>query len=98
VSEDLSRKLGLPGHPELAMGAIAAAGVRVLNDDVVSWYRIPRALTEHVAREEQAELERRVSARIAKAGHQSALTREERPPDENPARNRRLTSRAGRCR
>jgi hypothetical protein len=33
------RKLGLPGHPELAMGAIASGGVRVLNDDVVSWYR-----------------------------------------------------------
>src|SRR5439155_25604475 len=31
----LVRKLGLPGHEELAMGAIATGGVRVLNDDVV---------------------------------------------------------------
>jgi predicted phosphoribosyltransferase len=54
----LVRKLGLPGHPELAMGAIASGGVRVLNDDVLSWYRIPEAAVEHVAREEQAELER----------------------------------------
>jgi len=53
------RKLGLPGYPELAMGAIASGGVRVLNDDVVTWYRIPDHVIEKVAREEQAELERR---------------------------------------
>lgn len=53
------RKLGLPGHPELAMGAIASGGVRVLNDDVVSWYRIPTAAIDEVVRTEQAELERR---------------------------------------
>jgi putative phosphoribosyl transferase len=53
------RKLGLPGHPELAMGAIASGGVRVLNEDVVSWYRIPEAVIERVAREEQVELARR---------------------------------------
>jgi putative phosphoribosyl transferase len=58
----LVRKLGLPGHRELAMGAIASGGVRVLNDDVVSWYRIPEAVIEDVAREEQAELERRERA------------------------------------
>ena len=58
----LVRKLGLPGHPELAMGAIASGGVRVLNDDVVSWYRIPDAAIERVAREEQVELERRERA------------------------------------
>ena len=55
----LVRKLGLPGHPELAMGAIASGGVRVLNDDVVRWYGIPARTIEAVAREEQAELERR---------------------------------------
>ena len=55
----LVRKLGLPGHPELAMGAIASGGVRVLNDDVVRWYGIPARAIEAVAREEQAELERR---------------------------------------
>jgi putative phosphoribosyl transferase len=56
------RKLGLPGHPELAMGAIASGGVRVLNEDVVSWYKIPAAAIDEVARTEQAELERRERA------------------------------------
>ncbi|OFW03516.1 MAG: phosphoribosyl transferase [Acidobacteria bacterium RIFCSPLOWO2_02_FULL_67_36] len=55
----LVRKLGLPGHPELAMGAIASGGVRVLNEDVMNWYVVPEAAIEAVAREEQAELERR---------------------------------------
>jgi predicted phosphoribosyltransferase len=55
----LVRKLGLPGHRELAMGAIASGGVRVLNNDVVGWYRIPKAIIDEAAREEQAELERR---------------------------------------
>ena len=55
----LVRKLGVPGHRELAMGAIASGGVRVLNDEVVQWYGIPEAVIDEVAREEQAELERR---------------------------------------
>jgi predicted phosphoribosyltransferase len=55
----LVRKLGLPGHRELAMGAIASGDVRVLNSDVVSWYGVPDAVIDRVAREEQAELERR---------------------------------------
>src|SRR5437667_9272739 len=55
----LVRKLGVPGHRELAMGAIASGGVRVLNEDVVSWYRIPESVIADVAREEQIELERR---------------------------------------
>jgi predicted phosphoribosyltransferase len=58
----LVRKLGVPGHGELAMGAIASADVRVLNDDVVRWYRIPETVIDEVAREEQAELERRERA------------------------------------
>jgi putative phosphoribosyl transferase len=58
----LVRKLGLPGHPELAMGAIASDGVRVLNDDVVSRYGISDTTIEDVARDEQAELERRERA------------------------------------
>lgn len=57
----LVRKLGLPGHPELAMGAIATGGVRVLNEDVVRWYAIPRSVIDQVAAAEQAELERRES-------------------------------------
>jgi len=58
----LVRKLGTPGHRELAMGAIASGGVRVLNDDVVRWYGIPDAAIETVAREEAAELVRRERA------------------------------------
>jgi putative phosphoribosyl transferase len=53
------RKLGVPGHRELAMGAIASGGVRVLNDDVVRMLRIPQEAIEHVAAEEQEELARR---------------------------------------
>jgi predicted phosphoribosyltransferase len=58
----LVRKLGVPQQRELAMGAIASGGVRVLNDDVVSWYGIPEERIEAIAREEQAELERRERA------------------------------------
>jgi predicted phosphoribosyltransferase len=55
----LVRKLGVPGHRELAMGAIASGGVRVLNEDVVNFYRVPADVIDDVAREEQAELGRR---------------------------------------
>jgi predicted phosphoribosyltransferase len=55
----LVRKLGTPGHEELAMGAIASGGIRVLNDDVVQWYRIPEAVIDAVAAREERELERR---------------------------------------
>jgi putative phosphoribosyl transferase len=53
------RKLGMPGHPEYAMGAIASGGIRVISDDVIRWYGISPAAIEAVAREELAELERR---------------------------------------
>lgn len=66
----LVRKLGLPGHRELAMGAIASGGVRVLNTDVLSWYKVPEAAIEAVAREEQGELERR--EREYRVGHPAA--------------------------
>ncbi|OFW01606.1 MAG: phosphoribosyl transferase [Acidobacteria bacterium RIFCSPLOWO2_02_FULL_68_18] len=58
----LVRKLGTPGHQELAMGAIASGGVRVLNDDVVRWYGITPDRIDAVAREEERELERRETA------------------------------------
>jgi putative phosphoribosyl transferase len=58
----LVRKLGTPGHRELAMGAIASGGVRVLNEDVVHWYGISEPAIELIAREEQEELERRERA------------------------------------
>ena len=55
----LVRKLGTPGHRELAMGAIASGGVRVLNEDVVRWYGITPIAIDTVAREEERELQRR---------------------------------------
>src|SRR5256714_4121842 len=55
----LVRKLGVPGHEELAMGAIASGGVRVLNSDVVDHLHIPDSIIDAVARQEQDELERR---------------------------------------
>ena len=53
------RKLGLPGHPELAMGAIASGGVQSLNTDVLYSLRVPRRIFEQVAAREREELERR---------------------------------------
>ena len=53
------RKLGVPGHEELAMGAIAGGGVRLLNDQVVDALGIPEHVIDHVARREAQELERR---------------------------------------
>ena len=53
------RKLGVPGHPELAMGAIASGGVQVLNEEVLAWYRPSADTLEAVARVEMRELERR---------------------------------------
>ena len=53
------RKLGVPGHRELAMGAIASGGVRVLNSGVVSSLGIPEADIDAIARDETLELERR---------------------------------------
>lgn len=55
----LVRKLGTPGHEELAMGAIATGGVRVLHDDVVRGLGIPEEVIDNVVAEEQHELERR---------------------------------------
>ncbi|BBA35364.1 phosphoribosyltransferase [Methylocaldum marinum] len=53
------RKLGTPGNPELAMGAIASGGASVLNPDVVSIYRISDETIERVAANERQELARR---------------------------------------
>jgi putative phosphoribosyl transferase len=55
----LVRKLGLPGHEELAMGAVATGGVRVLNDQVVGALRIPTSVVDAVAGWELQELRRR---------------------------------------
>ena len=53
------RKLGVPGHEELAMGAIATGGVRILNEELVRALGIPDHLIEAVAATEQEELARR---------------------------------------
>jgi putative phosphoribosyl transferase len=53
------RKLGLPGHSELAMGAIASGGVRVFNGDVVNALQIPDEVIDVVTADELAELRRR---------------------------------------
>ncbi len=50
------RKLGVPGHEELAMGAIASGGIRVLNDDVVGALRIPDRVIDTVTSRELREL------------------------------------------
>ena len=65
------RKLGLPGHPELAMGAIATGGVRVFNGDVINSFRIPDEVINAVTAEEYEELLRR-----------ERVYRDELPPPE----------------
>jgi putative phosphoribosyl transferase len=65
----LVRKLGVPGHEEFAMGAIATGGVRVLNDQTVRALRISDHVIEAVAAKEQQELDRR-----------ARLYRGDRPP------------------
>ncbi|KRV69858.1 phosphoribosyltransferase [Pseudomonas citronellolis] len=56
------RKLGVPWYPELAMGAIASGGVRVLNDDVLRMHGVDAHALETVERRESAELHRRERA------------------------------------
>jgi len=63
------RKLGVPGHEELAMGAIASGGVRVLNRQVIDDLGLPEAAIEAVTAAELAELQRR-----------ERLYRAQRPP------------------
>jgi len=55
----LVRKLGVPGQEELAMGAIASNGVRVVNDEVVNALKIPPRVIDSVAAKEARELSRR---------------------------------------
>jgi putative phosphoribosyl transferase len=71
----LVRKLGVPGQEELAMGAIATGGVRVLNEDVVGYLDIPGDVIDAVAADEERELERR-----------ERLYRGNRPPPDVRAR------------
>jgi predicted phosphoribosyltransferase len=65
------RKLGVPGHEEFAMGAVATGGLRVINDQVVRTLGIPDYVIDAVATWEQQELERR-----------ERLYRGDRPPPD----------------
>lgn len=67
----LVRKLGVPGHEEWAMGAIASGGVRVLNAHVVDTLRIPASAVDAAVAREEAEMRRR-----------DAAYRADRPPPE----------------
>lgn len=53
------RKLGVPGHEELAMGAIASGGIRVMNDDVLRYVPVSKKAIEAVSARELVELARR---------------------------------------
>jgi putative phosphoribosyl transferase len=53
------RKLGVPDHEELAMGAIASGDVRVLNYDTIDWMQIPSPVIDRVTEMEKSELQRR---------------------------------------
>lgn len=64
----LVRKLGVPDHDELAMGAIASGGLVVINDDVVRGFGIPPQVIQRVAAEEGRELLRR--ERVYREGRQ----------------------------
>jgi len=55
----LVRKLGLPGREELAIGAIASGGIRVLNNDIIRALNVPEEVINIVARNESQELQRR---------------------------------------
>jgi len=65
----LVRKLGVPGEEELALGAIASGGVRVLNRDLIDYLHVSEQLLDQVTAREQRELERR-----------ERIYRERRPP------------------
>jgi putative phosphoribosyl transferase len=63
------RKLGFPGQPELAMGAIASGGVTVLNDALIKRCNVSRKVVDNTIAAEKAELQRRES--MYKPGHQA---------------------------
>jgi predicted phosphoribosyltransferase len=68
------RKLGVPGHEELAMGAISTGGARTLNQDVIEYLRIPDEVIDEVAEREEQELERR--ERLYRDGRQARSPRD----------------------
>ena len=71
----LVRKLGVPGHEELAMGAIATGGVRILNQEVIATLGLTTDMIESVTRHEEQELARREETY---RGHRAAVTLRDR--------------------
>src|SRR5438270_631555 len=65
----LVRKLGLPGHEEFGIGAIASGGIRVVDESVLSAYGVTPETLDRITEREQRELERR-----------EKLYRDDRPP------------------
>jgi putative phosphoribosyl transferase len=72
------RKLGVPGHRELAMGAIASGNILVLDTDTIACYGIPTAAVEAVAQEERAELFRRLEFVTASSCSSTMVSRPDR--------------------
>lgn len=56
----ITRKLGTPSNPELAMGALAETGYRHMNEDVIRGYRVSKAELEEEIRRQQTEIDRRI--------------------------------------
>jgi len=70
----LARKLGMPGDEELAIGAVATGGVRVLNQDLIDYLRVPKELVDQITAREQRELERR--ERLYREGRHAVSVRD----------------------
>ena len=64
------RKLGVPGHEELGMGALAGRGLIVLNNEILDSLRIPKSVVDSVVAKEQRELDRR--EQLYRDGRQAA--------------------------
>ena len=72
----LVRKLGTPGHRELAMGAIASGGITVLNEDVVRWYSIPESVIDECRPRRTRGARTARSAHIARTAHHQTFSTE----------------------
>jgi putative phosphoribosyl transferase len=68
-------KIGVPGNPELAMGALAAGGSQVMNDDLIKTFQIPAALIEQTVAQKQEELAQREE--IYGRSHVLSVTKDE---------------------
>ena len=66
----VARKLGAPAQPERAVGAIAPGGIRVLDEEILSWLDIPEDELERIAAREAREMERRM--RLFRSGRREA--------------------------